>query len=468
MHAMAGPSIRVWELAHVLCRDQPVTIGTPNESPVRSPQVDVRCYRDGALPGMLREHDVVVAIGYLLREYPEIRKLARYLAMDIYGPFVLENLNMYEDRPVWERLHIHQHGVDVVLEQLEVADFFFCASERQRDYWLGGLSIANRLNRYTFEADPTLRRLIDVVPFGLPSQAPRATGHGIKGVVPGIGADDFVVLWTGGIWDWFDALTVVRAAALLGQRDPRVKFYFMGVRHPNPANPQMVMARRAEQMARQLGVWERQVFFSEHWIPYDERVNYLCDADLAISLHREHIETRLSFRTRMLDYLWAGLPIVATEGDVFAELIQDHKAGAVVPEGDAEAVASAVLDFARDEGGRQQAGANARRLGRDYTWERAARALARYCQAPWQAPDRGRPGLWLPRIPGSTPVRQLDTVLKTEGPRAALGFAGQRLALHPAGPLVLLRRAFETWRESGLSGVWRKTRRRLARWRGRR
>jgi hypothetical protein len=39
----------------------------------------------------------------------------------------------------------------------------------------------------------------------------------------------------------------------------------------------------------------------------------LREADIGVSLHREDVETRYSFRTRVLDYLWAGLPIITTE-----------------------------------------------------------------------------------------------------------------------------------------------------------
>jgi hypothetical protein len=49
------------------------------------------------------------------------------------------------------------------------------------------------------------------------------------------------------------------------------------------------------------------VVFHEQWVPYDERVDWLTDADIGVSLHRHHLETELSFRTRVLDYLWAGL-----------------------------------------------------------------------------------------------------------------------------------------------------------------
>jgi hypothetical protein len=43
---------------------------------------------------------------------------------------------------------------------------------------------------------------------------------------------------------------------------------------------------------------------------------------VGVSTHRDHLETRLSFRTRMLDYIWAGLPIVCTDGDHFASLVR--------------------------------------------------------------------------------------------------------------------------------------------------
>ena len=56
--------------------------------------------------------------------------------------------------------------------QLALGDFFLCASERQRDFWIGALHTAGRINPQTYAADPTLRSLIDVVPFGLPDEPP--------------------------------------------------------------------------------------------------------------------------------------------------------------------------------------------------------------------------------------------------------------------------------------------------------
>ena len=54
--------------------------------------------------------------------------------------------------------------------QLDAGDFFICASEAQRDFWIGTLHSRGRINPRTYADDPTLRRLIDVVPFGLPDE----------------------------------------------------------------------------------------------------------------------------------------------------------------------------------------------------------------------------------------------------------------------------------------------------------
>ena len=106
----------------------------------------------------------------------------------------------------------------------------------------------------------------------------------------------------------------------------------MGLIHPNAGViPAMSMAQEAKNLAYTFGLINKSVFFNETWIPYDERENYLLEADMGVSTHFEHLETRYSFRTRLLDYIWAGLPIVATKGDTFGELIEKHHLGEPCP-----------------------------------------------------------------------------------------------------------------------------------------
>ena len=90
--------------------------------------------------------------------------------------------------------------------------------------------------------------------------------------------------------------------------------------------------------------------FNDGWVPYEERGAWLLQADCAVAAHRDHLETRFSHRTRLLDCLWAGLPIVCTRGDELAERIARDGLGEAVPPADPAALAAAlarVLDRGR-------------------------------------------------------------------------------------------------------------------------
>ncbi len=205
-------------------------------------------------------------------------------------------------------------------EQIRRGDFFLCASARQRDFWLGHLAAAGRVNEHTYDADPALSSLITVVPFGVEDEPPRHRAPAMRGVVAGIGAADEIVFWGGGLYNWFDPLTAIRAVDRLRHRRERVRLFFAGARHPNASVGETTMATRARALAGDLGLTGRHVFFHD-WIAYDERESFLVEADIGLSSHVDHLETAFSFRTRVLDYLWAGLPTVTTQGDTLAEVI---------------------------------------------------------------------------------------------------------------------------------------------------
>src|SRR5262249_10214245 len=160
----------------------------------------------------------------------------------------------------------------------------------------------------------------------------------LKGVVPGIGVDDKVILWGGGIYNWFDPLTLLRALDKLRIRVPEVRLYFLGLRHPNPHVPEMRMAVETQRLADDLGLTGTHVFCKEGGVEYAARQNYLLDADVGVSTPLDHVETEFSFRTRILDYFWAGLPVVATAGDALGDLIEERQVGLTVPAEDVDAL----------------------------------------------------------------------------------------------------------------------------------
>jgi hypothetical protein len=129
------------------------------------------------------------------------------------------------------------------------------------------------------------------------------------------------------------------------------------------------------------------VFFNEGWVEYADRQNYLLEADIGVSVHLDHVETEFSFRTRILDYFWASLPVVATRGDSLAELIDHHQVGLTVPSGDVDALEAALYALLSDDVQRAECRKNMPDLCAQYAWSKVLTPLVEFCRAPRRAPD---------------------------------------------------------------------------------
>ncbi|MBI4567525.1 MAG: glycosyltransferase family 4 protein [Planctomycetes bacterium] len=377
---VAGPGIRSLELARRLASRFEVALLGPERPPegIAGAAMSLGSWRGADLSRELPAADVVVSqgIGWPMRR---LVTSPAWQVIDLYDPLHLEETALRHARGgAWRAPETVHLQYDLLLRR---GDFFLCASERQRDLWLGHLLAARRIDPPTYEGDPAARRLIDVVPFGLSETPPtRSSRPALKGAWPGIAAGDFVLLWNGGLWNWLDPVTAVRAAMEAAKVAPRLRLFFMGLKHPHPGVPEMRAAADALALARSLDPASRHLSFNHDWVPYERRADFLLDADLAVSLHHDTLEARFAFRTRLLDCLWAGLPPIATRGDALADLIAASGGGVAVPPGDVAAVRDAVL-AAMAEPGRRAAQADAlRRLAADFTWTRAAAPLVEWIE----------------------------------------------------------------------------------------
>ena len=393
---MAGPAIRAFEMAKALARIGEVRL----VSTVRAELVRDDFAVSYADDSRLREHaawaDVIVFQGHVLAGYPWLRDSKNILVADIYDPMHLEVLEQGKGLPSDARYGQSIQTAEVLNDQIERADFMLCASDKQRDFWLGQLAALCRINPATYDEDASLRSLLAVAPFGIEDNPPVQTRHGIKGVVPGISESDTVILWGGGIYNWFDPITLIRAVHALSATHPDLRLFFLGVKHPNPNVPEMEVSLQARELAIELGLLDRVVFFNEGWVPYQERANYLLDADLGVSTHFDHLETSFSFRTRILDYMWASLPIVSTDGDTFAGIIKEHALGRVVPPKDVAALEEALNDLLYTEGERSLTQENVVRYAQDLKWADMLQPLVEFCLNPHRAADNIR-GVLSPR-----------------------------------------------------------------------
>lgn len=392
---MAGPAIRYYNLARELNRRFEVTLMVPEAGGVQIDGVEI-VKADGYGPRAFRRFaetfDVLVA--QTLRPWTmwALGRSRVRVVYDLYDPYLVENLGFFAEYQGSRAYQEVEYRANALLQEIAVAtgDAFVCASERQRDFWLGMLGGLGRIDSDQYTHDPTLRGLIDVVPFGLPAEPPRKSRQVLKGVIPGIGHADRVLIWGGGIWNWFDPLTLIRAVARLAERRADVKLYFLGVRHPSPDTPEMAMTDRAVDLARELVVLDRAVFFNFGWVPYDERADYLLEADLGVSAHFDNVETRYAFRTRILDYLWAGLPIITSDGDVLAELVSERGLGRAVEVGDVDGWVAAIEHLLDDPEEYGRARENIRSTSTELTWPAVVAPLERLAAQPGAPIRAGR------------------------------------------------------------------------------
>lgn len=385
---MAGPGIRYWELARVLAAEFRVTLAVPDSPSLPEAPCEVWPYQRAcwaSLRAAVSQADVVVASGDSLVEFPALEALPTPLVIDGYDPHTVETLALWSKKPVMDQQARHAERLDVLRRQCQRGDFFLCASERQRDWWLGALDYHGRVNPLTYRADPTLRALIDVVPYGLPEQRPAAGRPVVRGVWPGIDAHDKIVLWGGGLWEWLDPLTAVRALQRLEEhhKGARVRLVFPGTRHPNPEMPDMPLREAAVALADELGLTGKAVFFGD-WVGRQDWPTVLLESDVGLSLHPDTIEARLAYRSRVMDYVWAGLPMVVTRGDSVADLVERRGLGIVVEHGDDGAVAEGILRLLERPG--PEAPFDAAR--EELTWKRCAEPLISFCRDPHPAADR--------------------------------------------------------------------------------
>jgi len=389
---LAGPAIRAWHMAETLARDNTVTLvslsGIENDISAPFGLVHIPAGADREFSRLEKHADVIIFQGHAMEVFPSLRASNKILVVDIYDPMHLEQLE--QGRDLGEALWTRQvsDATNVLNEQLSRGDFFLCASERQRHFYLGQLAALGRINPAVYQGDPDLTGLISVVPFGLSSTPPRHVRPVLKGVLPGIGKNDKVLLWGGGLYNWFDPATLIRAVAKVAVDHQEVRLFFQGTKHPHPGVPEMAIVAESRALASELGVLDTAIFFNASWVDYTDRENYLTEADAGVSTHHAHVETTFSFRTRILDYLWAELPMVVTAGDHFADLIEAEKLGIVVVADDVDGLASALEKVLYDTAFIAEAKSNIRRVRETYFWDRVLEPLVRFVKAPHPAGDR--------------------------------------------------------------------------------
>lgn len=367
-----GLGMRHWEIAKALAsRGFQVTLATPH--PIASDLKGEGFELYSALSqqkvlDVAQEHRFVMVQGDVLLRYPTLEASDKQIIVDMVTPFHIEDIEKGQKE--------FEHGYSVIRQCLMRGDFFVCGNESQRLYWLGMLTSLGRINKQIRDENAAFYSLIDVAGFGIADEPPVKSRQVLKGVFSNIKHDDFLLMWMGGIWDWLDPLTLIKGVHKAYQEDERIKLFFPAYRQSN-GSPSL-MAQKAKNLCLELDALDKSVFFNEYPVSYEDRGNYLLESDVGVVCQAANFETQISARTRVLDYIWAGLPILINEGDEWCELVRKQDLGLVVSGGSVDEWKDAILKLACDSDARNIKIANIQKVKTQYHWKKLVEPIVNY------------------------------------------------------------------------------------------
>jgi len=307
------------------------------------------------------ESDVAVVQGHVVNDlFAHMKPLP--VVVDLYDPFIVENLHYFNERGAEVFTHDHATLVSSLLK----GDLFLCASEAQRLFYLGMMLAVGRVNPIAFDNDPHLDSLIRIAPFGV------APGRAL----PSRASTAPEILF-GGIYDWYDPILAMEAVAIARVKIPLLKLTFNT--HPNPElTPQGRTAEAIKHARRK----EYDFVRFEPWVAYDDRASFFDRFTIALMTFPQSIETDLAMRTRIYDYLWAGLPIITSSAPGTDELLERYRCGSIIRRDDPEAFASEIVSVLTDRERYEAMMNGTRSFVIHHQWERTLRPLVEFCANP--------------------------------------------------------------------------------------
>lgn len=396
VNRLYAPGLRTWQLAKALLDDGHEVALACDRIPFT--------YEDEAAPPDWSEGNLT---GYRLDEATFKNGRLVQQIHDTFRPDCLVAANrlpalvavrLKTDKPVWADINGHSMGEaqvkahryddDIYLsyfwkeekEILERADVFSAVSSPQRFALIGELGALGRLNKLStgYEFVYTIPNAAPVAG-GQRSEKPALRGS----TVPSNG---FVVLWSGGYNTWTDVETLFAGLSQAMRQEPRI--FFVSIGGAIDGHDEISYGRFLDLIAQSD---LRSRFVLRGWVPTSEVVSYLAESDVAINIDALTYEGLLGARTRMLDWMQAGLPILTTVTCELTEILARERLAFTFGHADADNLAGQLLRLsAMPEALRQRGLAAKEYARRHFTYAETTRALRSWVHQPAFAPDRRR------------------------------------------------------------------------------
>jgi glycosyltransferase involved in cell wall biosynthesis len=323
--------------------------------------------------------DCVVAVNFSHCLYATRLQSDKPIWMDIYGDMLTimqaSAFRVQSDRGL-------ATVIGFMRQVLERGDIFSGCGRPQQHLTVGELAMTGRLNRHTFGYEFT--RII------LPGSPPKADllakdSGGKEWLAQfGIQPDHFVVLWCGGYNTWTDVDTLFAGLEQAMSADARVHYLSVGAStYSGPDNVYDRFLRLSETSPH------RHRFHLLGWRPWSEMAAFYQSSDVGLNIDALHYETIYGTRTRLVEMIAAGLPVITSLGAELSYLLQEASVALTFAVGDAANLSQQILALSQDEPRRlQMAAAAAHYAAHDLSFYQTTAPLRQWVAQPAPAPDR--------------------------------------------------------------------------------
>jgi len=290
------------------------------------------------------------------------RRLDIPTVLDFHGPHILER--------AYQNYSTQAANAAEKIRAIQYADFFTCAGDKQKSYFLGWLLAAG--------VSPD-RPIIASIPVSLSPDLPE---HNWSKVDP-------IVVYGGIFLPWQDPVPGLKIVSEVMAERGQGTLKFFGGKHPvYPINGIEYFDNLLAELQRNRHVQLAGL------VSHDRLIQEYCQAHVALDLMRHNYERELAFTTRTVEYLWCGLPVIYNDYAELSNYIRDGQAGWVVNPDDPATIRAVIEDILDHPDEVRRRGENAQRLVREHlNWEKTIAPLDAFCRDPWIRETAAKPHL---------------------------------------------------------------------------
>lgn len=375
-----GGGLRCWGLAKGLRaqdKELDITIAyhesyKKDDSPTSFETINITTWSEGSISDLVLDHDSVIVsycMGDLSVKVAKAVRANQQLILDCYVPIYVEisarGSKDLENEYMAFRSEIHRWS-----KVLKRGDLYLCANENQKRYYQGVLSALGRINPATYDDN-----LLLIAPYGIYKEKPKVKTRPITTILKDKKEDGYKkILWFGAVYPWFDLRTLVDAVRKINESLP-VKLIIVGAKNPFNAHPDFI--ERHNELIEYVDSNEenkKNIIFQD-WIEFDNRADWYLDSDLVILINKIGEENELAWRTRLVDYMWADLPILTNGGDPLGEELIDAGAASRLENLSAEGLAMSISNVLDEPKNLDTLKHNLSKVRKKYYWEEVTSEL---------------------------------------------------------------------------------------------